>query len=418
MNFCSCKESESENMPSKLAQDAASQMEAKLFKGLPADELKSVIEWAEQNVKVKASRSTIFDEEAENDIPKFDLAELTFGRRLGMGGYCTVTEVKEILVPPTTRDPPLHTREHMAMACIREEGGPRYAVKKLSLSTLRDAEVLKKGLADIIIEARILAVIQHPNIIKFRGFAKCGYFDEGFFIVMDRLDVTLDKQIDRWKDEMKKCTGVLAKFSKKKQEALETLEDDKMSTCTGIASALEFLHSKNIMYRDLKPENLGFDIRGDVKLFDFGLSTELASAKKNSDGTYNLTAETGSLRYMAPEVGIGQPYNLSADVYSFGILLWQVKALKTPFQKMTPLVFKEYVVKGSLRPKIDHKAWSDVIIGLLENCWSGTISERPKFDSILESLREESYGITDTGGPGAMDVSTRSYHDFLKGSKI
>lgn len=49
-----------------------------------------------------------------------------------------------------------------------------------------------------------------------------------------------------------------------------------------------------------KPDNVGFDVRGDVKIFDFGLAKELDESKKLDDGTYHLTADTGSLRYMAP----------------------------------------------------------------------------------------------------------------------
>lgn len=49
-----------------------------------------------------------------------------------------------------------------------------------------------------------------------------------------------------------------------------------------------------------KPDNVGFDVRGDVKIFDFGLAKELDESKKLDDGTYHLTSDTGSLRYMAP----------------------------------------------------------------------------------------------------------------------
>lgn len=56
-----------------------------------------------------------------------------------------------------------------------------------------------------------------------------------------------------------------------------------------------------IIYRDLKPENIGFDVRGDVKIFDFGLAREVNEKDQLDDGTYKLTGDTGSLRYMAPE---------------------------------------------------------------------------------------------------------------------
>jgi serine/threonine protein kinase len=57
----------------------------------------------------------------------------------------------------------------------------------------------------------------------------------------------------------------------------------------------------SVIYRDLKPDNIGFDVRGDVKIFDLGLAKEIDPKMKLADGTYNLTADTGSLRYMAPE---------------------------------------------------------------------------------------------------------------------
>ena len=52
------------------------------------------------------------------------------------------------------------------------------------------------------------------------------------------------------------------------------------------------------MYRDIKPDNIGFDVRGDVKIFDLGLAKELGCSKNNGDGTYNLTGDTGSPRYV------------------------------------------------------------------------------------------------------------------------
>ncbi len=63
------------------------------------------------------------------------------------------------------------------------------------------------------------------------------------------------------------------------------------------------------MYRDLKPENVGFNIRDDIVLFDFGLAREIHSGDtKVTNDTWKLTGETGSIRYMAPEVAANKPY--------------------------------------------------------------------------------------------------------------
>eukprot|EP00957_Ditylum_brightwellii_P192359 14643431-Ditylum_brightwellii.AAC.1 len=86
-----------------------------------------------------------------------------------------------------------------------------------------------------------------------------------------------------------------------------------LNIASNIASALDYMHSWNVIYRDLKPENVGFDVNDEVKIFDFGFTKELREADSLDDGLYNLTGNTGSPRYMAPEVGRSMPYNLSAD---------------------------------------------------------------------------------------------------------
>merc|ERR1711879_833816 len=98
---------------------------------------------------------------------------------------------------------------------------------------------------------------------------------------------------------------------------------DRIRVAYYVAAAMQYMHCNSVMYRDLKPENIGFDIRGDVKIFDFGLARDLPHQKKD-DGTYNLTPSTGTRWYMAPEVVKGHSYNLAADVYSFGVILYEV----------------------------------------------------------------------------------------------
>eukprot|EP00536_Pseudo-nitzschia_multiseries_P005103 jgi/Psemu1/189809/e_gw1.93.84.1 len=99
-----------------------------------------------------------------------------------------------------------------------------------------------------------------------------------------------------------------------------------------LSQAFAYMHELGLVYRDIKPQNIGFDVRGDVKVFDFGLMKSLDEHLKSRDGDgYRLTGFTGSIPYMAPEVGLMKPYDTRADVFSFSILFWEIISLEFLF---------------------------------------------------------------------------------------
>jgi len=175
-------------------------------------------------------------------------------------------------------------------------------------------------------------------------------------------------------------------------------------------------------------------VRGDVKIFDFGLAKEVNPAERDADGFYKLTADTGSPRYMAPEVALGSPYDESgtclfcfvsfrasleswvsnvlfcllspADVYSFSILLWQILKMETPLEGYTMSTFTKRVVKGGVRPKVDTK-WPTHICVLMKNGW-GEPKSRPKMGEICTTLREEISKNSDEEIDEIMDASRKS----------
>jgi serine/threonine protein kinase len=91
---------------------------------------------------------------------------------------------------------------------------------------------------------------------------------------------------------------------------------------------------------------------------------------------------------MAPEVGLRKPYNLSADVYSFSMLLWYVMALEPPYGFYTPEMFKDRVFEGGRRP-VAKPEWPDKIQLLMKKGWSSKIAVRPEFDVIMRVLKRE-----------------------------
>lgn len=125
-----------------------------------------------------------------------------------------------------------------------------------------------------------------------------------------------------------------------------------------------------------------------LKIFDFGLAKELDPRQKQQDGQYKMSGATGSRRYMAPEVSLSQPYSLSADVYSFGILLWEVMSFEKAFWDLSVEQHKEEVIRGDRRPKLS-KQWSQLLHNLLECCWHNDSLQRPTMQQISKTLQQE-----------------------------
>ena len=138
----------------------------------------------------------------------------------------------------------------------------------------------------------------------------------------------------------------------------------------------------------MKPDNVGFNFEGRVKLFDFGLAKELDPLQKTGDGMYEMSGGTGSRRFMAPEVALGQPYNLSADIYSFSVLFWELVALEKAFGKMSQEEHREKVIKKNDRPPLK-RDWRPAIQQILQNCWKRNPRERLGAKDLYTQLKEQ-----------------------------
>jgi hypothetical protein len=136
--------------------------------------------------------------------------------------------------------------------------------------------------------------------VKIRGMSSEPPLSRDFFLVLDRLFDILDKRLVEWKKVEDVNKGYLLGIGKKKR-IIRALLVTRMIVAYDLASALHYLHQHQIVYRDLKPENIGFDVRDNVKLFDFGLCASLTAKRKVADGYgYRLTGRAGSIPYMAP----------------------------------------------------------------------------------------------------------------------
>lgn len=167
------------------------------------------------------------------------------------------------------------------------------------------------------------------------------------------------------------------------------------------------------MYRDTKPENIGFDIHDDIKIFDFGLSKELTQDMvKDANGLYKLTGLTGTIRYMAPEVGLEEPYDEKCDVYSLSILVWEMLSLKHAYANyFGTSAFQQKIFKGKKRPPLPD-SWSKPISLLLHRGWDWDLSARHSSETFSAALRAELVRVRDGDESGLEHVRRRSTFVF------
>ena len=120
-----------------------------------------------------------------------------------------------------------------------------------------------------------------------------------------------------------------------------------------------------------------------------GLARDTRCASKVTDQTFKLTGNTGSLRFMAPEVALNEPYGFSSDMYSFGLTLWQMMAMEEPFDAITGReTFVDLVAKNGARPMIED-TWGGPLVDVLKSCWHGDLTKRPTATQCVSTLRQE-----------------------------
>tara|TARA_Y100000746_G_C15463687_1_gene432726 strand:- start:947 stop:1825 length:879 start_codon:yes stop_codon:yes gene_type:complete len=140
-----------------------------------------------------------------------------------------------------------------------------------------------------------------------------------------------------------------------------------------ICDAMIYLHAKDILHRDLKSANIL--IKNDLlAISDFGLARFSAS---------EMTAETGSYRWMAPEVIRHENYDKSCDVYSFAMLQYEMMTLCLPFASYSPLEVAFAVARGK-RPTLP--PMPEDMKELIENSWHNQKYIRPDFQTICNQL--------------------------------
>lgn len=345
------------------------------------------------------SSSRFVNAKSVRSLPQFSRDEIVLGKLLGSGGFSHVYEVKSI-GESSQKDPSAKEDEARAtlidLARKRHKNQGPFVVKHMKEKFLDNPNKFRHAGTDLVIEAHFLASLSHPNILAIRGWTKhggrayAGGLHSDFFLILDRLEESLDDRIKQWSKQLKRYrTPILQKINPNMKELLFA---GRLQVSRDVAGALSYLHENGIIYRDLKPGNIGFDSNGVVKLFDFGLSRELGPSwyegSRDDAELFDLSGKIGTQRYMAPEVGCNRPYNQKADVYSLSLVLWECLSLIKPFATHSKSIHRTLVLEGEERPPLE-VSWPYGVRSLLQCSWCSDISARPTMKAFQERLSRE-----------------------------
>ena len=303
-------------------------------------------------------------------IESFRNDEFKVVRLIGEGGFASVFEIVHQQSSSTESD--------SAKSIVQ----PRhFAMKIVRYDRLDNKRLHKVAASDLINETKILSLLNHPNIVRLRAIPRHSH--DSHFLVLDLLRDTLSERIQRWHAESHEQHQIFPW---------------KMDYAYQMALALEYLHSKHIIFRDLKPENVGFKDQHTVQLFDFGLARQLKTLSSCESETSVSSCDTsyqektfrltrcGTLRYSAPEIVISGLYCLKSDCYSFGLVFWEMLTEVKPFHYMSPSVHKILVCQRGERPPIYNYNFPWDVKELLTQCWEGRICDRLSIAQVCDRL--------------------------------
>jgi len=266
---------------------------------------------------------------------KFNANELQLGRLLGSGGFGSVYEARY--------------------------RGERLAVKKFHQGTKNEKAALESFEA----EGSILH-FNHPNIV--RSLAVLTMLGDTRCIIMEFAgERNLQSVINNSFEELDRNRRI--KFS------------------LDIATALQFAHHQGLAHLDLKPRNVLVTAEDHCKLADFGCCREVEENDKPASPTKsNLT---GTYAYRAPELLKGESPSTKADIYSYGICLWQMLTREQPYGNENQHVVIFGVVAYQLRPELKEDIKGDEhYVNLIRVCWQAEAKFRPAASEVVNRLQD------------------------------
>jgi serine/threonine protein kinase len=321
------------------------------------------------------------------EIQKVEWSDIAVSKVLGQGGFSNVFRV-------TVCGEEECERSLCSSSSNCDEGPKEYALKCLDPKAMTSADDFMAGARNLAWEASMLSKMHHPNIIQLRGVNSEPLSESysgiggGYFLLLDVLDETLGQRFTRLREVIAASQNTaLLFFKEKRQVQAMAMQQRLQDIAIPVVRAMTYLHNtKKIVFRDLKPDNIGFTASGTLKLFDFGLARTRACK--------HVRGVAGSYRYMSPEVMRGENNGFASDVYSFGVLLWEICTLRRPFDTVLLMrhksqkdTFQDKVARDGCRPCVKSVACKRTK-SIIQDCWEANPDARPTFTRVLLLLSD------------------------------
>ncbi|XP_065498380.1 serine/threonine-protein kinase Nek4 isoform X1 [Caloenas nicobarica] len=231
-----------------------------------------------------------------------------------------------------------------------QQDSKQYVIKKLNLKNASSRE--RKAAEQ---EAQLLSQLKHPNIVTYR---ESWQGEDGLLYIV-----------------MGFCEGGDLYHKLKEQKGKLLPENQVVEWFVQIAMALQYLHEKHILHRDLKTQNVFLTRTNIIKVGDLGIARVL-------ENQYDMASTLiGTPYYMSPELFSHKPYNYKSDVWALGCCVYEMATLKHAFnaKDMNSLVYR--IIEGKLPPM--PKDYSPQLVEIIRTMLSKKPEERPSVKSIL-----------------------------------
>lgn len=246
----------------------------------------------------------------------------------------------------------------------------------LAEKSLNQLERLKTDKIQFLKELNNNLMLNHPSLLKFIGYSPTSFKNKPFPTIITECGVngTLKNILE---------------IDMKNQSSLVLNETKRLIILYGIASAMSYIHSHNLIHNDLNTSNVFLDEFLFPKIMRFHLSLEISDNPiiDISQKSFSYVRFDEDI-YLPPEKHLYSSKSSATDVYAFAMIAYQLIANEMPFSEVNPEIIKQICVQ-KLRPKFKETV-PECYRKLIEKCWSDDPRERPTFDEILYHLKTNS----------------------------